>query len=213
MMSDEYSDFNSNKNNNKELTLLDKLKRAWINEKYAPNLLNYEEDIIKEVMEKIEEKESLCASAISNINLQFTANIYEMEIERLKYIIKCYLVQRIKKIDKFYTSILLQIENDEDDSFKLLSEFEINYCQKYKALMDGYFKNTLLNSIPKDFQKMDSNTINRPFLNTFVFCKPREDLGDFLVDDETIDFKKTSIYFLKYLPIKSLVEGGKMDLI
>ncbi|KAK5576166.1 hypothetical protein RB653_007307 [Dictyostelium firmibasis] len=210
MMNDEYG--NSN-NNYKELTLLDKLKRAWINEKYAPNLLIYEEDIIRDVMEKIEEKESLCASAISNINLQFTANIYEMEIERLKYIIKCYLVERIKKIDKYYTSILLQIENGDEYDDKLLSEFEINYCQKYKALMDGYFKNTLLNSIPKDFQKMDSNAINKPFLNTFVFCKPREDLGDFLVDDETIDFKKSSIYFLRYLPIKSLVEGGKMDLI
>ncbi|EGC35173.1 hypothetical protein DICPUDRAFT_79109 [Dictyostelium purpureum] len=205
MMDNEYNTQLDNDENN----LLNKLKTIWINEKFAPNLLDYQNEIISNVMEKIEEKEALCTEGIQNKSHQFTADIYEMEIERLKYIVKCYLRLRIKKIDQFYTSVLKESQSNTE----LLSQHELKYTERYKSYMDEYFKKTILSSLHKDHSTMSPDHYLEPQLNTWVFCKPKENLGEYLIDEDTIDFKKTSIYFVKYRPIKDLVQAGRMDLI
>ncbi|EFA79483.1 GINS complex subunit 4 [Heterostelium album PN500] len=80
-----------------EVNKLQKLKQSWINEKSTPDILPYRRELVSDIMEEIQTKEELCTSDIKNPAMQFTANIYEMEIERLKYLIKSYLRTRLQK--------------------------------------------------------------------------------------------------------------------
>eukprot|EP01132_Coremiostelium_polycephalum_P005719 gene5719-7114_t len=188
--------------------LLDKIKHVWINEKFSPDILNYEEDLVKQILKQIETKEELC-SEINDTQNRFTAQLYEMEVERLKYLIRSYLRTRIKKIDKFYAYI------SQNSTIKSkLSNHELEYCEKFTNLIENHFQITFLESLPKGFTKNDHKNAIVPDLDSFIFCTPKGDLGDIEInDEETVEFKKGHIYLIRYKSIMFLLESGKMDLL
>ncbi|KYR00701.1 GINS complex subunit 4 [Tieghemostelium lacteum] len=188
---------------------LNRLKQCWINEKFSPDLLNFEGELVAFIMEQIEEKEKNISEDIKNSSHQFTANLYEMEIERLKYIIKCYLKIRLKKIEKFYAHIL-----QDDDEILKLSPNELKYCKSFSNLLENHFKKTFLDALPDVYKENEKENATKPQLDSYIFCKPKENIGDYQIDDEeTVEFKINTIYFLRYKPIKFFVESGKIDLI
>ncbi|KAF2070561.1 hypothetical protein CYY_008124 [Polysphondylium violaceum] len=192
-----------------ERQLLYQLKTLWINEKFSPELLFYDQVLVDSILEKIQLKENICAENNDNIEHQFMANIYEMEIERLKYMVKMYLRARLQKIEKYYSFIL-----QNDQIISRLSDNEKEYCQKFSEMTEDHLKQSFLNGLPKSFKNNDKENVNQPNTSTFVFCQSTDDLGDVQVeDDQIVDFKKGGIYFLRYEPIKFLVEQSKIKLI
>ncbi len=75
-----------------------KLKRAWINETCAPEILPYEEDLVETIRNQLGQQEQSIADASTQENEQFMVNLYKMEVERVKYMLRCYLRVRLSKV-------------------------------------------------------------------------------------------------------------------
>ena len=95
-----YSDFTT-QNYSEFMT---NLVTIWRNEKLSQTLLPYEENIINEVTSLIEKKESeLKESKKMDKNIKY---YIEIDIQRIKFIIKDYLRIRLMKIEKYLFYLL-----------------------------------------------------------------------------------------------------------
>ena len=94
-----YTDFTT-KNYSEFMT---ELVRIWRNEKLCQTLLPYEENIINEVVSLVEKKESEIKDKKLDKNMKY---YIEIDIQRIKFIIKDYLRIRLMKIEKYLFHIL-----------------------------------------------------------------------------------------------------------
>eukprot|EP00026_Physarum_polycephalum_P018669 Phypoly_transcript_20335.p1 GENE.Phypoly_transcript_20335~~Phypoly_transcript_20335.p1 ORF type:complete len:124 (+),score=14.87 Phypoly_transcript_20335:44-373(+) len=78
------------------------MKAAWLNEKSSPEILQYESELVSTLLAQIENQQQYFNEAVSNPAEQFQSHLYEMEAERVKYVIRCYLRTRIAKIEKHF---------------------------------------------------------------------------------------------------------------
>ena len=82
----------------------EKLVRAWINEKCAPELLQYQELLVLNLLEMCE-MQSLNVENVQKGSIQ--ENILELEIERILYFIRSYLKIRLAKVTPFTNSLFI----------------------------------------------------------------------------------------------------------
>ncbi len=97
-------------NNN---SLINGLIKIWKNEKFSNDILLYQNSLISTAIDLVEKTEKeLKDSSIEKEN----SDIIELDIERMKFLIKDYLRIRIMKIEKYLFYIL------KNDLSSLLSE-------------------------------------------------------------------------------------------
>lgn len=110
-----------------------KLKIAWISERMAPNILPFEHALIERVMERIRdhllfiEENTLMLAEKKDMKMKLL--IVESELERVKFILRGYLRERLSKIDKY--TVYIQ-KNADSELFKL-SESEKSYMERWVA--------------------------------------------------------------------------------
>ena len=122
-----YSDFTT-QNYSEFMT---NLVTIWRNEKLSQTLLPYEENIINEVTSLIEKKESeLKESKKMDKNIKY---YIEIDIQRIKFIIKDYLRIRLMKIEKYLFYLL---KNNKVD---ILSQNEIKFAAELMDVKAAYF--------------------------------------------------------------------------
>ncbi len=110
-----YSDFTT-QNYSEFMT---SLVTIWRNEKLSQTLLPYEENIINESTSLIEKKEN----EINNKKMDKNVKYYiEIDIQRIKFIIKDYLRIRLMKIEKY---LFFLLKNNKID---ILSQNEIKFA-------------------------------------------------------------------------------------
>uniref|UniRef100_A0A8C9A221 GINS complex subunit 4 n=1 Tax=Prolemur simus TaxID=1328070 RepID=A0A8C9A221_PROSS len=68
--------------------LIEKLEQAWMNEKFAPELLESKTEIVECVMEQLEHTEENLRR-VKKEGLK--GSIHRMEIERIRYVLSSYL--------------------------------------------------------------------------------------------------------------------------
>ena len=112
---DNYSDFTI-QNYSEFMT---KLVTIWRNEKLSQTLLPYEDTIINEVTLLIEKKESELKEKKLDKNVKY---YIEIDIQRIKFIIKDYLRIRLMKIEKY---LFFLLKNNKID---ILSQNEIKFA-------------------------------------------------------------------------------------
>ena len=94
--------------------VLNRLHDAWINEKFAPDLLEPQIEVVECLLEQIAHIED----KINNEKLQngsnpknkFAAALYKMETGRIRFLVSSYLRIRLEKIQRFIFYILEQEE-------------------------------------------------------------------------------------------------------
>ena len=136
-----YSDFTT-QNYSEFMT---NLVTIWRNEKLSQTLLPYEENIINEVTSLIEKKESeLKESKKMDKNIKY---YIEIDIQRIKFIIKDYLRIRLMKIEKYLFYLL---KNNKVD---ILSQNEIKFAAELMDVKAAYFIQGLkkMNSLANNF--------------------------------------------------------------
>lgn len=119
------------KNNSSETqTIVTMLRSSYLNERSAPELLIYEEDIINRIKEmiQVQQQQIMIMSAESQNSSdsgsqQFLHNLLQMEIDRINYLLHSYARCRLKKIEKF---ILFICQNEEE--MKKLSKEESDFA-------------------------------------------------------------------------------------
>ncbi len=82
----------------------------------------------------------------------FKLVIVQMEVERIKFAIRSYLVTRIQKID----NIGLYALQDTEYRSRMSPE-EINYATKHQAILKNHYHTAFMDDLPEHLRRLDDN--------------------------------------------------------
>ncbi|KAJ8025915.1 DNA replication complex GINS protein SLD5 [Holothuria leucospilota] len=198
---------------------LSKLEEAWLNEKFAPDLLETKADLVDCMLEQIQQMEDnlkRCKKGDMRIL------IHKMEIDRIRFVISSYLRLRLEKIEKFHEEILHRESGRKEEDPLLLSEQELSFAKEYSQSVKEHAKVLVLNHLPQNFQKLDrEKTAPKPDLDQHVFLKANRNQDQVLIEPEleddpsaeVVDLVKDSQYIMRFRPLVPLVTDGAVSLI
>ena len=185
---DNYSDFTT-QNYSEFMT---KLVTIWRNEKLSQTLLPFEENTINEVTSLIEKKESELKEKKIDKNIKY---YIEIDIQRIKFIIKDYLRIRLMKIEKY---LFFLLKNNKTD---VLSQNEIKFAAELMDVKATYFIQGLkkMNSLANNFypftDKNKSRVEKMKTISDAMITKPPE--SEFVIvqniSNSTIDINVKEI--------------------
>lgn len=133
------------------------MKQLYLQEKMSPELLPYQHLLVENICKSISSKEREIANQAANKNKQnsadvrFYMNIRQMEVERVKYILKSYLRARIIKIEKHLLYIV------EKDKANLLSKAEMDYTWEQYEMRKQHFNSEFFDKISKQLNIMSED--------------------------------------------------------
>lgn len=212
---EEYADFDALGARSRNVDV-DLMRKALLNEKGAPEILPYEALLVKHLKEAVERQQDLVEEMQRNVRLMMQALVYQMELDRVNYLVVEYLRTRLRKIEK-YAFFLVKDENMMD----LLSAAEQKFVRRFADLQASHMRKLALSKMPTVHQKLGDqndqvNMIPEPNLDTFVLCRVQEDLGDVEVDphnlSEPAHMQTGDLFAIRYRPIKDLVKNGSIAL-
>ncbi|KAI3831124.1 hypothetical protein MKX03_017228 [Papaver bracteatum] len=199
-------------------TEVELLKRAWRNEKASPEILQFQEDVVRNARVQIQNMEDTVEAYAGNGQDALTVSLYQMDLDRTEFLLRSYLRTRLQKIEKYMIHI------SQTELWNRLSRPEQEFAKRCKENMENHLKQSVLSRLPfgyQDFLKQsisseEDDMVPEPQLDTFVFCKSKGSVGSFQLDavgDEVVDLIADDLYVLRYKSIKPLVETGQIDLV
>lgn len=191
--------------------VLENLQNTWLNEKFAPELLPQQSDMLDLMLGQIHHMEENIAQLDKN---DFRYIAHQMELERIKYVATSYLRCRIKKIETF-TRAILQNDSKRDPEQQRLSENEKIYADNYIALMRKHFHQIAIQHMPQNVQKETDREIVTPNVGAHVFLRANESVPSVIVgaNNEEVDLEEGSLHIMAYNLASDLVIDGKVQLI
>lgn len=191
--------------------MLESLQRAWINEKFAPDLLPFEDALVEMVMIQLVHMEENLASADKN-NLLYI--VHRMEVERIRFVVASYLRCRLQKIET-YASYVLDSESTRQRNKKRLSDAEHKFAVDFYESVETHFYQLVVRHMPQNHQ--DDERVRRvgPNLDAHVFARARQDVGEFSLagGEHSVNVRKGAVHLFKYRDIETLVTDGTLELI
>lgn len=150
-------------------TVLKTLESAWMNEKFAPEILPHQNDMVECMLGQIQHMEvNINKLAKTDIRLC----VHKMELNRIKYMISSYLRTRLHKIEQFTIQILNEEQQRMESETNHLTPAEYEYAQSYLSGMKSYLTTAALSSMPGNMQNFDpAKMASVPNLNSHVFLK------------------------------------------
>ena len=91
----------------------------------------------------------------------FGISLYQMEIDRVKYLLASYLRMRLRKIEKFVFHIL-----GSEEEFSKLSPNEVEFASKYQEAVERHLKESCLDQIPDKFRSLAADDAGNTSLGT-----------------------------------------------
>ncbi|OWZ17277.1 hypothetical protein PHMEG_0008816 [Phytophthora megakarya] len=197
---------------------VERMRRIWVNEMNAPEILQYDEEMVSEMLEQLRNQQEYVDSvyedrATLTEEKSFVNKLYQMEIDRLKYMVSSYLRTRLHKIEKYAFYIL-----DNPVQTQKLSMKERNFAQQFVLLFESHVNDLALSKFAADHRSLtsgDDNMVPEPNLDGFVFCQGKEE-GGVQCDDKGGEFVQVTSadrYVLRYQSVQEHVEAGTIDLI
>jgi len=134
-------------------TSLAKVQTAWIAERSAPELLNFEMESVTDLQTRIKERQDeldeLTEQGVSNAMM---LHIYQMDVDRANFVLASYLRTRLAKIEKYITYIMLP---DSTDERQRLSPQEKRFAAAYSELVREHFHESFLNQLPEKYRNLN----------------------------------------------------------
>ncbi|KAK1190028.1 SLD5 protein, partial [Pygoscelis papua] len=197
--------------------LIHSLEQAWLNEKFAPELLESKPEIIECVVEQLDHMEANLKRAKRG---DLKVSVHRMEIERIRYVLSSYLRCRLVK-RSFFPHVLEKEKSRAEGEPSILSPEEFAFAKEYMANTETYLKNVALKHMPPNLQKVSLlKSVPKPNLDSFVFLRVLERQENILVEPEmdeqreyAIDLEKGSQHLIRYKTIAPLVASGAVQLI
>eukprot|EP01095_Lingulamoeba_sp_RSL-Kostka_P004060 TRINITY_DN1514_c0_g1_i1.p1 TRINITY_DN1514_c0_g1~~TRINITY_DN1514_c0_g1_i1.p1 ORF type:complete len:195 (-),score=47.60 TRINITY_DN1514_c0_g1_i1:54-638(-) len=190
----------------------EQLKKIWLNETCAPELLQYESELIEDIQDelRLNDEKLQIDEEDGNGFSRLEKNLLLLHYDRVKYILTAYLRVRLKKIEKYIQTILKT-----EELLDLLSDKEKNFAEQYALMIENHFKKIVLNKLPEDLQSLtNDDMLPLPNLETHIICRVKEDIGEFLLDNGvTIEMDKNNIMIIKYKSIQGLFLQDRVELI
>ncbi|XP_076240265.1 DNA replication complex GINS protein SLD5 [Calliopsis andreniformis] len=162
------------------------IEEAWLNEKFAPEILPHQSDLVDCMLQQITHmEENMKRLDKGDLRLM----IHRMELDRIKFVISSYLRARLEKIEKYTIHILSQEAN------------------RTIALqhMPGNFQTFEVNKLSV-----------KPNIHAYVFLKANGRANGIILPgllDEEIDLEPGSQHIIQYSAVADLVKNGAVQLI
>lgn len=192
------------------------MRESWLNEKFAPEILPNKQELVDCLLGQINTMEGNIESLPST---DFQKAIYQMEVDRLRFLITSYLRLRLEKIENFVHNILIEETSRSERGEELyLTDDEIEFAKSYKKAMEEHFDSVLSfwpGIVPDDWK----NEYVAPNVHSFVFAKSNADIEGVVIDDgnedenDLVDFKEGGKMLISYQSVGHLVKDGQVSLI
>ncbi|XP_068328047.1 DNA replication complex GINS protein SLD5-like [Pyrus communis] len=198
------------------------LKRAWRQEKAAPEVLQFESALIRRIIEQIQLMEETVEEFTESGIDPLTVSLYQMDLDRTQFLLRSYYRIRLQKIEKYMFHI-----RDNAESLDMVSS-----CRCCADLQTHLEKSILL-QLPSTYQSVfrqssekETDMVPRHQMDTFVVCKTKYYLGHIQLEDdgesdssasqrpldEPFEMEPNVLYFVRYKAVKKFVEEGEIDL-
>ncbi|ETL91524.1 hypothetical protein L917_09920 [Phytophthora nicotianae] len=193
-----------------------RMRTLWVNELNAPEILQYDEEMVSEMLEQIRNQQEYVDSVYEDRTQlteekSFVNKLYQMEIDRLRYMVSSYLRTRLRKIEKFAIHIL-----QDEVLTQRLSVKERNFAHQFVMLFESHVNDLAIGKFSKDNRTLTADgMVSEPNLDSFVFCQGKE-AGGVQCDDKGGDFVQVTSsdrYILRYRSVQEHVQAGAIDLI
>lgn len=191
------------------------LEEAFRREKAAPELLKCETELVNLVGRAVEAQEETLSIEPQNPQEHFTGRLYQLDLDRVKYLLAAYLRTRLLKIQ----SQIMQIVTY--DLTEILSPEEYEFAEKYYSIKRNHFTKSFLKELPGNLRELNQKQPGElkdmnegPDLRKFVFVRVKRNIGVVqLSDNEYLDLNENGIYLLPYVVAKSFLEDKSLELI
>lgn len=194
------------------------LKQALLNERNAPEILEYKSELVERIESQLDNQEALIEDLEADVDKSAIRFIFLHEKDRLKFLLKSYLRTRMRKIERYVEHIL-----DTDELHARLAPHEGAYAQEYFVMIGKHLKEAVLEHLPESFQSLvkesanseTKDTIPTPDFDVHVFCRVLEDCGHIPIDSQgsTVDMEKDDVYIIRYRPIANLLYQNQVELV
>ena len=179
------------------------------NKQASPELYKYEEKLVEEIGEQINSQQNM----IDDLEDHFESVIYQMDLDRVKYILTDYLRVRLKKIQRFVFYL-----TSSNELLGRLSKAEVKFAKTYLKIAMGHFEKSVLQHIPERYRNLKESiaTVPRPNLDAFVFFKVNEDIGEISIvgaADETVELLQGDTKVMRYRDIRPYVSDNAIRLL
>mmetsp|Transcript_790 Transcript_790/g.1994 ORF Transcript_790/g.1994 Transcript_790/m.1994 type:complete len:215 (-) Transcript_790:168-812(-) len=195
-----------------EESVVDQLKRVWKNERCAPNLLQYEKELVDMVKEALDQQQDYVDSmrkTMTDETMIFMLKLLELEVDRIRFVLRAYLRARMCKIQK-YNMFLLSDRAQMDR----MSSVELKACKAFTDAMEAHQNHSFVANIPENLRNLHApDMIVKPDMDSHVFIKVLKNVGSIRVEDEDVEMNKDEIVLVNYSHVEGLIERGEAAMV
>ena len=207
-----------------ELTAVDLLRRAWLNEKAAPEVLGFKRELVERLQEEVHGREDFLENNDFGPEHELLRTMHLMDLNRVRYVLRAYLRTRLLKIE----GNALQIVSS--GLMDMLSAKEKAHVEEYTNTIGEFFDSSVLANIRKlthglnNYDSMlseqmpqedreEKDMIPGPDLDEHVFAQALETIEKRVVDGEELEMGKGEVYVTRYRTVRDLLHEDRVCLI
>ena len=189
---------------------VEQLRRAMVNERRAAELLDFDTRTVEEVQGLLREQVHLLEG-----RRQEDRDIYQLDIDRVTYMLKTYCRIRLQKINEFHR----HYNNADGVARVVMSAPEKRFAQKLDFLEEKHLKDCFLHCLPSEGQYQsvtkdhEMSMISEPSTDGFCFYRALCPVGAVAIEAGTITIEDKAVYLGKYAHVRNLLAQGKIELI
>ncbi|KAF9467649.1 hypothetical protein BDZ94DRAFT_1305272 [Collybia nuda] len=206
-------------------TPLEQLIRHWTNERHAPDLLAAQEDLLANLLDHLrrqsETVQLLRGDASTSEEEHIRIMLAQVEIERVKFIVRSYVRTRLFKIEKYARYITTNAEIQ-----TRMTAAERAHASRQANMIDRHLYSSVLQSLPPTQGHLDDvdplSTSEEPknimitepdrtrpvFAHALQNCPPVH-----LPDGESLKMAKGHISLVPFYVVEHLVARGEAELV
>ncbi|KAJ2913677.1 hypothetical protein MD484_g6734, partial [Candolleomyces efflorescens] len=200
-------------------TPLEQLTRHWVNERYAPDVLPAQEELLSGLLDHLRVQtrniQVLRDDPETSESEHIRIMLVQTEIERVKFIIRSYIRTRLFKIEKYARYI-----TSSADVQTRLTASEREHASRHAKLTDQHLYLSVLQSLPAAQAHLDDTPVFYPSMVTQpdktrpVFVHALQDCPPVRFPDGVVtEMKKGHICLTPYRVVEHLVARGEVELV
>ncbi|KAK6930298.1 GINS subunit, domain A [Dillenia turbinata] len=130
------------------------LKKAWRNEKASPEILRFQFNLIQRSREQIQLMEETVEELAESGADPLTVSLYQMDLDRVLFLLRSYLRIRLQKIEKYVIHI------SKTELWNRLSDQEQKFAKRCTDDLEKHLNQSVLSKLPYGYQSILKQSIS-----------------------------------------------------